>query len=77
MSLRVSERYIWALSIMLITISLASNMTNELVTGLCITERVNRLVGNEIELGMRIPTIESQASNIPMTQGITYVVIAD
>ena len=24
---------------------------------------------------MKIPTIESQASNIPMTKGITYVVI--
>ena len=30
---------------------------------------------NEIELGMKIPTIESWASNIPMTKGITYVVI--
>ena len=33
------------------------------------------LYGNEIELGMKIPTIESRASNIPMTKGITYVVI--
>ena len=39
-------------------------------------ERVKRLAGNEIELGMMIPTIESRASNIPMTKGITYVVIA-
>ena len=38
-------------------------------------ERVKRLVGNEIELGMKILTIESQASNISMTKGITYVVI--
>ena len=38
-------------------------------------EQVKRLAGNEIELGMRIPTIESRASNIPMTKGITYVVI--
>ena len=38
-------------------------------------ERVKRLDGNEIELGMRIPTIESRASNIPMTKGITYVVM--
>ena len=38
-------------------------------------ERVKRLAGNEIELGMRIPTIESQASNIPMTKGMTYVVM--
>ena len=30
---------------------------------------------NEIELGMKIPKIESRASNIPMTKGITYVVI--
>ena len=44
-------------------------MTNELVAGCCITERVKRLSGNEIELGTMIPTIESQASNIPMTKG--------
>ena len=58
-----------------ITISLASNVTNELVTGCCITERVKRLAGNEIELGMMIPMIESRASNIPMTKGTTYVVM--
>ena len=39
-------------------------------------DRVKRLAGDEIELGMMIPTIESQASNIPMTKGITYVVVA-
>ena len=39
-------------------------------------ERVKRLDGNKIELGIEIPMIESQASNIPMTKGITYVVIA-
>ena len=33
LSLRVSERYLWALLVMHITISLASNVTNELVTG--------------------------------------------
>ena len=71
MSLRVSERYLWALSVMLITISLASNVTNELVTGCCITKRVKRLAGNEIELGIEIPMIESRASNIPMTKGTT------
>ena len=38
-------------------------------------ERVKRLAGNEIELGMMIPTIECQASNIPMTKGMTYVVM--
>ena len=32
-------------------------------------ERVKRLAGNEIELGIEIPTIESRASNIPMTKG--------
>ena len=57
-------------------LSLASIATNELVVGWCITERVKRLTGNEIELGMMIPTIESRASNIPMTKGMTYVVIA-
>ena len=36
-------------------------------------ERVKRLAGNEIELGMKIPTIESQSSNMPMTKGIMYV----
>ena len=58
-----------------ITISLASNATNELVAGQCITERVKRLAGNEIEVDMMIPTIESRASNIPMTKGTTYVVM--
>ena len=38
-------------------------------------ERVKGLAGNEIELGMKIPTIEPQASNIPMTKGMPYVVI--
>ena len=58
-----------------IIISLASNVTNELVTGCSITERIKRLVGNEIELGIEIPTIESRASNIPMTKGTTHVVM--
>ena len=58
-----------------ITISLASNATNELVAGCCIMERVKRLAGNEIELGIQIPTIESRASNIPMTKGTKYVVM--
>ena len=75
LSLRLSERYLWALSVMYITISLASNVTNELVTGCSITERVKRLAGNEIELGMKIPTIESRARNIPMAKGTTHVVI--
>ena len=37
---------------MLITISLASNVTNELVAGWCIMERVKKLAGNETELGI-------------------------
>ena len=64
-----------ALSVMHMIICLASNVTNELVVGWCITERVKRLAGNEIELGMKISTIEFWASNIPMTKEITYVVI--
>ena len=32
-------------------------------------ERVKRLSGNEIELGMKIPMIESRASNISMDKG--------
>ena len=36
---------------------------------------MKRLAGNEIELGIEIPTIESRASNIPMTKGTTYVVM--
>ena len=38
-------------------------------------ERVERLAGDEIELGMMIPTIESRASNILMTKGTTYDVM--
>ena len=45
------------------------NVTKELVTGSCLMERVKRLAGNEIELGMGIPTIESRASNIPRDKG--------
>ena len=63
------------LSVMHITISLASNVTNELLTGSCIMEQVKRLADNDIELGIEIPTIESRASNIPMTKGTTYVVM--
>ena len=58
-----------------ITISLASNVTKELVAGSCIIERVKRLASNEIELGVEIPTIESRASHILMTKGTTYVVM--
>ena len=58
-----------------ITISLASNVTNEFVAACYITERLKRLAGNAIELGIEIPTIESRASNMPMTKGTTYVVM--
>ena len=58
-----------------INISLASNVANELVTECSITERVKRLAGNEIELGIEILTIESRASNIPMTKGTMYTVM--
>ena len=61
--------------VMHITINLASNVTKKLVAGCCITKRVKRLVGSEIELGMMIPMIDSWASNIPMTKGTTYVVV--
>ena len=49
--------------------SLARNVTNELAAGSCITKRVKRLASNEIELGMKISTIESRASNMPMDKG--------
>ena len=38
-------------------------------------EREKILAGNDIELGMKIPMIESLASNIPMTKETTYVVM--
>ena len=44
-------------------------MTKDLVTASCITKQVKRLAGNEIELGIEIPTIESRASNIPPDKG--------
>ena len=44
-------------------------MAKELVMRRCITERVKRLAGNKIELGIEIPTIESRASNIPTNKG--------
>ena len=75
MSFRVSERYLWALSVMHITMSLASNVSNELAMRLCITVQLKRLDDNEIELGIEIPTIESWASNIPIIKGTTYVVM--
>ena len=67
----MTERYHWAHSVMHHHYEL--NVTKVLDTGSCIMVRVNRLAGNEIELGMEIPTIECQATNIPMTKGMTYV----
>ena len=32
-------------------------------------EQVKILAGNKVELGMKIPTIESRASNMPMDKG--------
>ena len=69
LSLRMTERYLWAHSVIHHHKKLASNVTKELVTGSCITERVKRLAGNEIELGIEIPTIKSRASNIPKNKG--------
>ena len=60
----MTERYLWAHLVMHHHIELS--VTKELVMGSCITERVKRLAGNEIERGMGIPTIESRASNIPI-----------
>ena len=48
---------------------LASKVTKELVAKWCITERVKRLAGNDIELGIEISAIESRASNIPTDKG--------
>ena len=64
LSLYMRERYLWALSVIQHHKKLASNVTKELVTGSCFKERVKRLAGDEIELGMEIPTIESRSSNI-------------
>ena len=64
LSLRMTERYLGAHLVIKHHNELAGNVTKELIMGSCIMERVEILAGNEIELGMKIPTIESQASNI-------------
>jgi hypothetical protein len=69
LSLHKMKRYLRAHSVIQHHSKLASNVTNELATGSCIMERVKRLAGNEIELGMEIPTIKSRASNIPGEKG--------
>ena len=63
----MTERYLYAHSVMHHHNKL--NVTKELVTGSCIMERVKRLAGNEIERGIGIPTIKSQASNVPINKG--------
>ena len=63
----MTERYLWAHSVVHHHNEL--NVTKELVTGSCVTERVKRLAGNEIERGIGIPTIKSRASNVPIDKG--------
>ena len=67
--LHVTKRYLRAHSVIQHHNELASKVTKELVTRSCITERVKRLAGNEIELGMEIPAIESRARNISPDKG--------
>ena len=67
LSLRVTERYLWAHSVMHHHNEL--NVTKALVTGSCISVRVKRLAGNEIEQGIRIPMIESRASIVSIDKG--------
>ena len=69
LSLCMTERYLKAHSVIQHHNKLASNVTKELATRSCITERVKRLAGNEIELGMEIPTIEPRANNIRIDKG--------
>ena len=64
LSLRVTKRYLWAHSVG--HHHNVHNVTKELITGLCVMERVKRLAGNEIEQGIGIPTIESRASTMPL-----------
>ena len=63
----MTERYLWAHSVMHHHNEL--NVPKELSTGSCVTVRVKRLAGNEIEQGIGIPTIESRAMNIPIDKG--------
>ena len=63
----MTERYLWAHLVMHHHNEL--NVTKELAMRSCVTERVKRLAGNEVEQGIGIPTIESRASNIPIDKG--------
>ena len=51
---------------------LPRNVTKELATGSCITVRVKRLAGNEIEQGIGIPTIDLGQVTYRLTKGIVY-----
>ena len=53
LSLRVSERYLWAISVIQHHKKLARKLTKDSVMRWCIMERVKRLASNEIELGMK------------------------
>ena len=53
-------------------LSLASIATNELVAGWCITERVKRLAGNEIELGIGYRRSNLGQVTYRWTKGIVY-----
>ena len=70
LSLHMTKRYLRAHSVIQHHNEVASNVTNELATGYCITERVKRLADNNIELGMVMPTIQYQARNILIDKGI-------
>ena len=63
----MTERYLCAHSVMHHHNEL--NVTKDLATGSCITERVTRLAGNKIKQGIGIPMIESRASKIPIDKG--------
>ena len=63
----MTERYLWAH--LVIHHQNELNVTKDLVMGSRVTERAKGLVGNEIEQGIGIPTIKSQASNVLMDKG--------
>ena len=71
LSLRMTERYLWAHSVMHHHIEL--KVTKWFVTGSCIMVRVKWLAGNETERAIGIPTIESRASNVPIDKEGNWV----
>ena len=70
LSLRVTERYLWAHSVMHHHNELT--VTQALVTGSCIAVRVKRLAGNEIEQGIGIPRSNLGQVTYRLTKGIVY-----